>query len=57
MGWSYVPGKWQIFEVQKGEEESEELPDASLASEAELAAQIRQCRRHLLELETVADLY
>lgn len=45
---SYVPDKWQALEVQKGEDESKELPDASFASEAELAAQSRQGRRHCL---------
>lgn len=34
-----MPDKWQILEVQEGEDESEELPDASLASEAQLAVQ------------------
>lgn len=38
MGRSYMPSKWQALKVQKGEDESEEFPDTSLASEAELAA-------------------
>ena len=46
IGRSYMPNKWQAFEVQKGEDESEEFPDAGLAREAELAAQNGQCRRH-----------
>ena len=43
---SYVPNKRQALEVQKGEDESKEFPDASLANEAELAAQSGQGRRH-----------
>ena len=39
MGRPYVPDKWQTLEVQEGEDKSEELPHASLASEAQLAAQ------------------
>ena len=38
MGSPYMPDEWQAFEVQKGEDESEEFPYTSLASEAELAA-------------------
>ena len=45
-GRSYMPSKWQAFEVQEGEGESEELPDASLACEAEVGAQSGQCRWH-----------
>lgn len=51
MGRSYVPYKWQALEVQEGDDESEELPDTSLASEAQLAAQSRQGRRHCLDWE------
>lgn len=43
---SYMPDEWQALEVQKGKYESEEFPDASLASEAQLGAQGRQGRRH-----------
>lgn len=46
MGRSYMPGKWQALEIQESENKSEELPGTSLASEAELAAQGQQCRRH-----------
>ena len=38
-GRPYVPDKWQTLKVQKGEYESEEPPDASLARQAQLAAQ------------------
>ena len=38
-GRPYVPDKWQTLEIQEGKDESEELPDASLISEAHLAAQ------------------
>ena len=41
IGYSYVPDKWQVLKVQKGKDESEELPDSSLTSKAELAAQSR----------------
>ena len=42
-----MPDKWQTLEVQEAEDESEEFPDASLAGEAELAAQSRRVRwRH-----------
>ena len=33
-----MPDKRYALEVQKGKDESEEFPDTSLASEAELAA-------------------
>ena len=46
-----MPDEWQIFEVQKCEDKSEKLPNASLTSEAELAAQSRQYRRHCLNWE------
>ena len=39
-----MPDERQALEVQKGEDESEEFPDAGLAYEAELAAQSGQCR-------------
>ena len=38
MGRSYVPYKWQALEVQEGDDESEEFPDTSSASETQLAA-------------------
>ena len=43
---SYMPDERQAFQVQKGEDESEEFPDAGLACEAELATQSGQCRCH-----------
>lgn len=45
-GNSYVPDKWQALEVQQRKDDSEELPGASLACEAELATQTRRGRRH-----------
>lgn len=45
---SYMPDEWQALEVQKSKDESQEFPNTSLASEAELEAQSRQCRRHCL---------
>lgn len=51
VGRSYVPGERQVLEVQKGEDEGEKLPDASLTSEAEFATQGRQSRRHCWEWE------
>ena len=43
-----MPDEWQIFEVQEGKDKSEKLPSSGLTSEAELAAQSGQYRRHCL---------
>ena len=46
IGTSYMPDKRQAFQVQKGEADSEEFPDACRAYEAEVAEQSGQCRCH-----------